>query len=52
MTTLEQFLGATNLDDASLLARQLSNPTTQEKAVIMALIDEWNNEQAIANLLH
>ncbi|GAB3772995.1 hypothetical protein GCM10028818_13870 [Spirosoma horti] len=50
-TTLEQFLRATTLDDASLLARQLRNSTTQEKAVITTLIEQWNDEQAIANLL-
>ncbi|GAB3807502.1 hypothetical protein GCM10028819_44490 [Spirosoma humi] len=48
---LEQFLRADDLDETALLAQQLSELTSTDRAAITSLLEQWEDPQAIANLL-
>lgn len=51
LTSLEAFLKAEDLDDLLRVRRGISSPTSEESSRIVAVIDEWTDRQAVANLL-
>jgi hypothetical protein len=51
MTTLDDFLQATDLDDLLRAKHKLSPITADDASCIKSIISEWRNQQLVANLL-
>jgi len=51
VTRLDRFLTATDLDDVVRVRNEISSLTPEESARVVSIVREWNDRQAVANLL-